>query len=222
MATTKRTLAFLHTSHVAIPVFAKLAKDYLKGNDGFHMSDESLIRNTIAAGGLTDNTVRRLSGLISIARDGGADAVLVTCSSIGKATAMLRSQFDFPVIRVDEAMAERAVELGVRIGVAATLITTLQPTLELLRETALRAGKDVELIPALAAGAFEAASAGDVAEHDRLLLETLAALTPKVDVVVLAQASMARVAALLPTGGPPVLASPEMAMQRAAAELANL
>ena len=140
---TKKTLAFLHTSHVAIPVFAKLAKDYLKANDGFHMSDESLIRNTIAAGGLTDNTIRRLSGLISIARDGGADAVLVTCSSIGKATAMLRSQFDFPVIRVDEAMAERAVELGTRIGVAATLITTLEPTLELLRETAQRAGKVV-------------------------------------------------------------------------------
>ena len=219
---TKKTLAFLHTSHVAIPVFAKLAKDYLKANDGFHMSDESLIRNTIAAGGLTDNTIRRLSGLISIARDGGADAVLVTCSSIGKATAMLRRQFDFPVIRVDEAMAERAVELGTRIGVAATLITTLEPTLELLRETAQRAGKVVELNPALAVGAFEAASAGDVAEHDRLLLETLSALTPKVDVVVLAQASMARVAALLPPGGPPVLASPEMAMQRAAAELAKL
>ncbi len=217
-----RKLALLHTSHVVIPAFATLVKEHLDGIEVFHMSDESLIRNTIAAGELTENTIRRVAALVGIARDSGADAVLVTCSSIGKATELAQRQFDFPVLRVDQAMAEKAIELGTRIGVAATLSTTLNPTLELLRDTAAKAGKEVELIPALAKGAFEAVSAGDTAEHDRLLIATLTDLLPKVDVVVLAQASMARVAALLPPGGPPVLSSPELAIRRARSEMEKL
>lgn len=211
-----KKLAFIHTSHVLIPMFTQLAKEYLNGIETFHMTDESLIRNTIAAGELTKNTSRRVVTLIGLAHEGGADVVMVTCSSIGKATALARSQYDFPILRIDEALAEQATALGGRIGVAATLRTTLDPTLDLLRETAVNAGRDVELIPALAEGAFEAVLAGDTARHDQLLLATLADLMRRVDVVVLAQASMARVAALLPANeGPPILASPELAMRQA-------
>src|SRR6266436_5916571 len=53
------TLAFVHTSHVLIPMFAQLAKEHLGGIAVFHMADESLIKNTIAAGGLTKSTIRR-------------------------------------------------------------------------------------------------------------------------------------------------------------------
>ena len=218
-----RKLAFLHTSHVLIPLFTQLAKEHLPGIETFHMTDESLIRNTIAAGRLTPNTIRRVAAMIGLAHDGGADAVMVTCSSIGHATALARSQYDFPVLRIDEALADTAVAAGTRSGVAATLRTTLNPTLELLRETAARAGREVELIPALAAGAFEAVLAGDTKRHDELLLAALLGLQGRVDVIVLAQASMARVAALLPeNSGPPMLSSPVMAMRRAAAVLGSM
>ena len=62
------TLAFIHTGHVLIPVFAQLAKEHLAGIDVFHMLDESLIRNTIAEGGLSKPTIRRLMGMIESAR----------------------------------------------------------------------------------------------------------------------------------------------------------
>lgn len=216
-------LAFIHTSHVLIPLFTQLAKEHLPGVECFHMTDESLIRNTITAGGLTGNTARRVAAMIGLAHEGGADAVMVTCSSIGKATAMARSQFDFPVFRIDEAVAQQAVRLGGRIGVAATLRTTLEPTLELLRETAAQEGREVELIPALAEGAFEAVVAGDTEQHDELLLATLSDLMARVDVVVLAQASMSRVAGLLPVGaGPALLASPVPAILQAREVLLGL
>ncbi|MES1261154.1 MAG: aspartate/glutamate racemase family protein [Acidobacteriota bacterium] len=209
-------LAFLHTSHLLIPLFTRLGKEHLPGVETFHMTDESLLGNTIAAGELTANTIRRVAALIGLAHDGGADAVLVTCSSIGRATSLARSLYDFPILRIDEALAANAVATGGRIGVAATLRTTLQPTLELLRETAARAGRDVELIPALAEGAFEAVLAGDIPRHDELLLAALTELRQRVDLIVLAQASMARVAALLPEGGgPPVLSSPTLALLQA-------
>ena len=78
-------LAFLHTSHVLIPLFSKLASDIIPEVQVFHLTDESLIRNTIAAGQLTRTTTRRLVNMIESAHDGGADAVMVTCSSIGEA-----------------------------------------------------------------------------------------------------------------------------------------
>ena len=210
------TFAFIHTSHVLIPLFSGLAKQILPEFETFHMSDESLIRATIRAGGLTATTRRRLVATIQSARDAGADGVMVTCSSIGEGTALARQVFDFPIFRIDEAMAMAAVERGRRIGVAATLRTTLEPTLRLLAETAARQGRDVELVSSLCEGAFEAVLAGDTEQHDSLVRESLIRLRAETDVVVLAQASMARVLAQMnPNGGAPVLTSPELALRAA-------
>jgi len=209
-------LAFVHTSHVLIPLFSQLAKEKLPEVEIFHMVDESLIRNTIATKHLTKTTIRRLVDMIGSAHDGGAHAVMVTCSSIGPGVAVARQQFDFPILRVDEAMAEAAVHMGRRIGVAATLKTTLEPTMALLEETAAAAGREVELIPELCEGAFEAVLAGDTARHDELLSTALKKLKEQVEVVVLAQASMARVVGQFKSqGGSPILSSPELAMARA-------
>src|SRR5438270_5943378 len=166
-------LAFDHTSHVLIPMFTQLAKEHLSGLGTFHMADESLIKNTIAAGGLTKSTIRRLIAMIGSAHEGGADAVMVTCSSVGPAIAVARSQFDFPVLRIDESMAEAAVKSGRRIGVAATLRTTLDPTIALIQETADLERRTIDIVPALAEGAFEAVLAGDTARHDSLLTASL-------------------------------------------------
>jgi hypothetical protein len=64
------TLAFLHTSHVLIPTFTDLARKHLSGVKIFHMVDESLIQNTIASGGLTKTTIRRLVNMVGSAHDG--------------------------------------------------------------------------------------------------------------------------------------------------------
>src|SRR5262249_42863180 len=160
---------FVHTGHVLIQVFSKLAKELLPDLEVFHILDESLIRNTIAAQCLTKATTRRLIGTIESAHEGGADAVMVTCSSIGPAAAAAKGLFDFAILRVDEAMADAAIKLGKRIGVAATLRTTLAPTMALLQETAAAAGHHVELIPTLVDGAFEAVMAGDTQTHDLLV-----------------------------------------------------
>jgi Asp/Glu/hydantoin racemase len=209
-------LAFVHTSHVLIPLFSKLASEIIPDVEIFHTTDESLIRNTIAAEHLTKTTVRRLVQAIGSAHEAGASAVMVTCSSIGQGVEVARMLFDFPVLRIDEPMAQAAVETGKRVGVAATLRTTLDPTIALIEQTAARQGRSVEIVPSLADGAFEAVLAGNTERHDALLVEALNALVQKVDVVVLAQASMARVIPQLHvSGGPPILSSPELAVRNA-------
>ena len=211
------TIAYIHTSHVLIPLFTGLSRQELPEVESFHMVDESLIKNTIRSQSLTKTTTRRVLAMVQSAHDGGADAVMVTCSSIGAAASEASRLFDFPVIRVDDAMAEQAVRAGRRIGVAATLRTTLEPTVALLHEKAKAAGRPVDITQALANGAFEAVLAGDTVTHDRLLTESLIQLANTVDVIVLAQASMARVVAQLPADPKrvPILSSPELAVKRA-------
>jgi Asp/Glu/hydantoin racemase len=210
-----KTLALIHTSPVLVPTFTQLAAELLPGVNIFHMVDESLIKNTMAAGRLTKPTARRVLSLIESAQQAGAEAAMVTCSSIGQAVSLSRPFIDIPVFRIDEAMAEEAVAKGPRIGVAATVQTTLDPTIELLQATARRGGKSIETIPCLCEGAFEAVISGQTDLHDRLVTEALQKLRDTVDVVVLAQASMVRVLASIPADGTPILTSPRLAMERA-------
>lgn len=214
-----KTLAFIHTSPVLVPTFTQLAAELLPELNIFHMVDESLIKNTIAAGKLTKVTTRRVLSLIESAELAGAEAVMVTCSSIGHAVSLSRPFIDIPVLRIDEAMAEAAVTKGGRVGVAATLRTTLDPTLQLLQETALRSEKKIETVPCLCEGAFEAVISGQTDRHDRLVIDALTELMKNVDVVVLAQASMARVLGSIPAGETPVLTSPRLAVESARAQL---
>jgi Asp/Glu/hydantoin racemase len=143
---------------------------------------------------------------------------MVTCSSLGNAVEWCRSFIDIPIYRVDEPMAEKAVHLGRRIGVAATLQTTLSPTLELIQAKAAQSGEQKQVISKLCVGAFEALAAGDTSRHDQIILEGLQDLISQVDVIVLAQASMARVAGALPQkpGTPPIISSPRLAVEQLA------
>jgi Asp/Glu/hydantoin racemase len=219
-----QTLAFLHTNSALVPMFSQLAKEILPDIKTFHMSDESLIRNTIELKALTKTTIRRTIAAIESAHEGGADMVIVTCSTIGPAVSMARRLVDFPVLRVDEPMAETAVRIGRRVGAAATLGTTLEPTIGLLREKAAEAGRDVEVVPCFCEGAYDAFIKGDLATHDRLLTAALKQWMREMDVVVLAQSSMSRVLGALPKGdgNAPVLTSPESGVRYAAQLLRGL
>jgi Asp/Glu/hydantoin racemase len=209
-------LALIHTSPTLTPLFGELCAKWLPEANIFHMVDESLIRNTVEAGGLQKVTTRRLVGMVESAGLAGADAVLVTCSSIGEAVTTAQQLFDFPVLRVDEAMAEAAIAHGRKIGVLATLKTTLEPTAALVRRKG--AGKNIEIVDHLCDGAFAAVMAGDTKTHDAIVSKALLNEMSGVDVVVLAQASMARVLNTMEPGSlaMPVLSSPELGVQRMA------
>ncbi len=66
--------------------------------------------------------------------------VVCTCSTIGGSAEQTRLPHGQSVLRVDRAMAERAVEIGSRIVVAAALESTLAPTTELIQDVAAQQG----------------------------------------------------------------------------------
>jgi Asp/Glu/hydantoin racemase len=204
------TLGLIHTSATLVPVFADLCSKYLPNIKVFNIVDDSLIKNTIACGELTASTSKRVVNYAASAQEAGADFILFTCSSIGAAVETAATLTNVPVLRVDQPMADMAVQTGKRIGVIATLSTTLEPTSDLVRRRAIVAGKEIELTSVLCNGAFDALMNGDAATHDAMVANALKELVTKVDVVLLAQASMARVVDILDEADKkiPILASP--------------
>lgn len=218
-----KTLALVHTSATLVPVFQQLCREHLPGVATFNIVDDSLVRQIGERGGLTADLTRRVGGYIESAEAGGADQVLVTCSSIGPAVEASEPFVGIPVLRVDRPMVDQAVASGTRIGVIATLPTTLDPTTDLVRRRAAAAGREIELTARLCEGAFEALMAGDAQKHDSLVAAALRELVGEVEVVLLAQASMARVVDTLDESEKPVpiLASPPIAIAHLARVMAD-
>ena len=210
----KKRLGLVHTSATLVPVFAQLCKDKLPGVEVFNIADDSLVKGIREAGSLTAQISRRVAGYLESAELAGADYIMVTCSSIGPAVEAGAKLIGVPVLRVDQPMADQAVATAKKIGVIATLATTLEPTADLIKRRAEKAGKKIELTSRLCEGAFEALMSGDTAGHDAKVAAALKELSKQVEVIVLAQASMARVVDTLAPADKrvPILASPGIAV----------
>lgn len=210
----RKKLGLVHTSATLVPVFAALCKEKLPNVDVFNIADDSLVKGIREAGSLTATIARRVANYLESAELAGADYIMVTCSSIGPAVEAGAKLMGVPVLRVDQPMADKAVAAGKKIGVIATLSTTLEPTADLIQRRAALAGKKIELTSKLVDGAFEALMSGDGATHDAKVAAALKELSQQVEVIVLAQASMARVVDSLAVADKrgPIFASPGIAV----------
>lgn len=209
------TIAIIHTTPVTVEPLKALANEMLPGAEVINFVDDSILPQLRANGGDVQAVTERLLHYARFAEEVGADVILNACSSVGGVVAQMQQQVNIPIVRIDEAMAEAAVQRGTRIGVAATLATTLNPTMQLVQAKADAAGVAVELVPMLADSAYQKLLAGDKAGHDAALAAALTELAASVDVVVLAQASMARVVGTLPPQHQrKCLASPPLGMAR--------
>jgi Asp/Glu/hydantoin racemase len=121
-----------------------------------------------------------------------------------------------PFLAIDEAMAERAVATADRIGVLATVRTTIGPTQDLLKAKAAAIGRSVDILSHVSGDAFEALVGGDRPRHDALVAQACRDLAGKVGVLVFAQGSMTPLAERLqPEITVPILTSLELGVRRA-------
>jgi len=206
-----KKIAAIYTGAALVDPLRKILKELMPGYGIINILDDSLIADVIAAGGLTPAVSARLLSYYRAAVDAGACAILNTCSSIGDVVEMAKPFVSVPILRIDDAMARKAVAEGKTVAVIATLPTTLKPTADLLELRAKESGKTVKIVRALAEGAFAAITEGDAATHDRLILEKAVGAAKEADLIVLAQGSMARMEETLAREtGKPVLSSPRL------------
>lgn len=220
MTSSTARIAFVHTGAVVIPPVTDLAREHLAGTSTVNYLDDKIVAD-LGDPERAASVPERLTDLVSAAKSAGADVVMLTCSSISHLAAPVGEAVGIPVLRIDEAMADAAVQAGDRIAVLATLPTTLTPTLGLLRERADLAGRSPEFASEVIEGAFAAVSGGDRAEHDRLVAAAIERVAVDADVVVLAQASMASAAEAAHVDVP-VLTSLEPGIRRLSETVAAL
>lgn len=214
----QKVLTILHTGLTTVPVIGRLIKEILSPDIVVrNVVDDSLLIDTRKAGYMTEDVAKRIVSYVKLAESHGSDCVLFACSSVGPAADMAREEVKIPVLKIDEPMAEAAVTRGRRIAVVATVSTTLKPTCELIEKAAKEKGAQVEIKTFFSDKAFDVLSAGDVAEHNRLLIGDIEKAASEYDVVVLAQASMTNILPDLPEEvSRKVLTSPRLGVLRVA------
>ena len=128
---------------------------------------------------------------------------------------LLSAHGGFVPLRIDRAMADRAVTLGPRVLVLAALDSTLAPTRQLLDSSCARANVSIEARYLVVAGAWAHFLADDYPAYHAAIARQIVAEAPNADVIVLAQASMAPAAELAGGVAIEVLSSPRLGVQHA-------
>ena len=187
------TIALIHAVVPAMaPMQAELARS-LPGARVLNLLDEGLLTQVERRGGLTAECVDRLATLVGLAKEAGATAALLTCNAYTPVVGQVQERYpSIPVLAVDEVMVAQAVAQATPIGVLATVEAGLKQQRESLERAAGALGKRIEIVSSLHPDAMDALRRGDGETHDRILLEALPGLASQVELVLLAQASMAR------------------------------
>ncbi|MGI5900143.1 MAG: aspartate/glutamate racemase family protein [Christensenellales bacterium] len=184
------------------------------------LSDPSIIADAVKNGSPSKEAAKRLFFLYQTAVMQGADIVYNACSSVGDIAEDAKPAFarmGVPFIRIDEYMARKAVLEHRRIGVLATLSSTLEPTKRLIEKVAREEGRDITITGALADGAFGLSSD----ELSAVLIEKARSVSGETDCILLAQGSMgSSKKAIENATGKPVYDSPSHGAL-AVAEIAN-
>lgn len=180
-----------------------------------NLLDEGLLTEIERRGSITPGLVRRLTRLVDLAEDAGAELVLLSCTAYSPVVDDVQKQSDIPVLKIDELMVREAVGRAHKIGLVATVSAGLNMQRQLIDQIASEMGRDIELDAVLKPEAFQALAAGRRDEHDAIVLEEVERLAERNELVLLAQASMGHLAAKVPPSVTvPVLASPSLAVQK--------
>ncbi len=209
-------IAFLHTAALHIDTFERLRNEIAPGLRLTHVVREDLLAATEKAGGITTAvSLKTQEALIALA-EGGARVVVCTCSTLGAEAEKAAGEAEIPIMRIDRPMADRAVREGRSIGICAALRPTLAPTRALIESSAARAGRSVDIREFLFDDVWPAFREGRLDDYHEGIAARLGEAAREVDLLVLAQASMAPAASLAGAIGAPVLSSPRIGFMEAA------
>ena len=138
-----KTVVVIHTGPATIQPIKQQFLEILPDIRVINIMDDSLLNDVMAAGSLTEAVSGRVLSYMQQGEKMGAAALLNACSSVGEAAIAARPLIGIPIIKIDDTMAEKAITLGRKIGVVATVKTTLEPTVRLIRLKAAEVDKEI-------------------------------------------------------------------------------
>lgn len=206
----------IHTSNVSYYDLKELFNKYAPEVDYHNIVDDSLLDEVKANGHITPAIISRMCQYFKIAESLGADLIFNQCSSVGEAADIAAKCVNIPVVKVDEAMAEKAVSIGKKIAVIATVASTVAPSTRLVETKAKLLNKECIVDSILVDGALDILmKEKNVEKHNQLVIDAINKASEDHDVIVLAQGSMTAILPHLHETKVPVLTSPEIGVIKA-------
>tara|TARA_Y100000590_G_scaffold380741_1_gene449270 strand:- start:280 stop:939 length:660 start_codon:yes stop_codon:yes gene_type:complete len=211
-----KTVALVHATPLAVePIndaFRELYPDCVVKN----ILDDSLLVDLQENNGeITAELRERLATLVKYGEDSGADAVLLTCSSYSPCASDFQDLISVPFFRADDALLETAIDNGSTVGLIATVPSAVETATRELEALAKSRGTRIVVVGSLCEEAFIALKRGDGEAHDLAVVASVMELVDQVDVIALAQYSIARVMSRIPkTVAEKVISSPHAGVQR--------
>jgi len=122
-----------------------------------HHTTPDALAETVKNGYITHNVTAQLINEFTMLMNNKTNVIFNICSSVGDVAELSKDLFmsaGVHIVRIDEAMCNEAVKNIRKIGVMATLCSTLDPSCRLLMKCAEQNGIKVELVPLLVNNAF--------------------------------------------------------------------
>lgn len=155
------------------------------------ITDSTILNDVMAAGRPTQAVIERMILYAKAAEISGADLIVNSCSSVGEVADIYSKVVNIPVMKIDEPMAREAVGFGTRIGIIATVETSIGPCQRLIESIGAGQGKTMKCTQYLKKEAWDALQKGHPEEQNRILLETIREMDEcDYDAIVMAQVSM--------------------------------
>jgi aspartate/glutamate racemase len=186
-------IGLVHTTRLVVEPVHEVITSALPAAEVSHVLDEGILKRLAQLQKITPEIVDWLTSMVRSTEAVGADCAIVSCSSLSPCVNEVRTRITMPVLKVDEPMVEYAVTHADRVGVLMTNPTTEKPSKLLFEEVSDRLGRTPVLVSRLCADAFEKLSKGDVDGHDTAVIAAVEQLLKEVDLVMLAQISIARI-----------------------------
>jgi len=202
-------ISCLHTAETSIAIF-EAARRQLRLDDVVlrHRVRSDLLAAAEKSGAAIEPVLQRTAAELGVLA-GAADAVLLTCSTLGPAAAIAQPAHRVPILRVDQALATEGVKHGGMVIVLCAAGTTIAPTRALFERAALLTGAEVEV--RLVPGAWERFKSGDQDAYLAMIADAAdVAACEGAATIALAQASMTGAAKLCREASP--LTSPAVGL----------
>ena len=187
-----RKLGIIHAALISTRAVQKYIDEILPGVEVVHWVDDTIQCTNFACepGMIPKKNLFKFVQAAMSQEEYGVDLILLACSTFNRAVEVARPMISTPMLQIDRPMMDLAVHAGKRIGLLATVPTTVPASERLLQLAADEAGKTIEIRTRLCSEAFQMLKAGHPEKHNDMLLAEIDTLSKEVDAIVLAQVSM--------------------------------
>jgi Asp/Glu/hydantoin racemase len=213
---TGRKLGIIHAALITSRAVQRYIDEFIPEVEVVHWVDDT-IQNTnfaCAPGVVPKRNYAKFVQAALSQEEYGVDLILLACSTFNRAVEFAQPLITTPMLQIDRPMMDLAVGAGRRVGLLATVPTTVPASERLLRLAAEERGREVDITTVLCSEAFQLLKAGNTARHNEMLLEEIDRLSKSVDAIVLAQLSMSALEPQLTNTRVPVYNSGRTAFTR--------